>query len=117
MKKYSNEITSQRISDLLCTAFEGGSNYWATSPDNNASEVGAEYSFEAPLNQNGFFVIEDLEDDNKRYIVNSDSIDKGLQVMAENFGHHFQDFLNENYDACTGDVFLQCCVFGDVIYG
>jgi hypothetical protein len=30
---------------------------------------------------------------------------------------HFADVLNENDDAGTGDVFLQCCLFGEIIFG
>jgi hypothetical protein len=28
-----------------------------------------------------------------------------------------RDFIDENDDAITADVFLQFCLFGDVIYG
>lgn len=64
------------IRSLLCSAFEGGSNYW--------------------------YEITRWE-------------------LAERY--HFDDFssfaeiLDDNADANTGDVFLQCCLFGDVIYG
>jgi len=46
-----------------------------------------------------------------------DAIKKGLQIIAEKYPRHMGDFLNENDDADTGDVFLQCCLFGDAIYG
>jgi hypothetical protein len=42
---------------------------------------------------------------------------KGLQTMAEKYPRHFADFVAENDDADTGDVFLQCVVLGDVVYG
>ena len=45
------------------------------------------------------------------------AIKKGLQIMAEKYPRHMGDFLNENDDADTGDVFLQCCLFGEAIYG
>jgi len=38
-------------------------------------------------------------------------------VMAKKEPRHFADFLKEDYDETTGDVFLQCCLFGEVIYG
>jgi hypothetical protein len=36
--------------------------------------------------------------------------------MAVECPRHFADFLNEKADAVTGDAFLQCCLFGEVIY-
>ncbi len=41
----------------------------------------------------------------------------GLRVMAQDYPTHFEAFMTENDDAITGDVFLQCVVFGEVIYG
>ena len=114
----SIEVTKKRLSDLLCGAAEGGSAYWARSNDNNHKEVGAEYWFEAPLYENGFFTIEDQTYDKKyEYRVTLGEIEKGLQVMAELYPKHYADFMSENEDAITGDVFLQCCIFNEVIYG
>ena len=42
---------------------------------------------------------------------------RGLEVMADKYPNHFGDAIAGNDDATTGDVFLQCCVFGDVLYG
>jgi hypothetical protein len=42
---------------------------------------------------------------------------EGLRIMAEKEPRHFADFMTENDDADTGDVFLQCCLYGEVIYG
>jgi len=37
--------------------------------------------------------------------------------MAEKYPRHFHNFLEENDDAETGDVFIQCCLFGEIVYG
>jgi hypothetical protein len=37
--------------------------------------------------------------------------------MAREAPQHFADFLNENDDADTGDVFVQCCLLGEIRYG
>jgi hypothetical protein len=42
---------------------------------------------------------------------------KAMNVMAMNYPRHFADFLNEAADAITADAFLQCCLFGALIYG
>lgn len=45
------------------------------------------------------------------------SISEGLNVMATHCPRHFADFLNDGADAVTADVFLQCCLFGQLICG
>lgn len=37
--------------------------------------------------------------------------------MQEKYPQHWADIINESDDANTADVFLQCVVFGEVIYG
>ena len=37
--------------------------------------------------------------------------------MAQEYPQHFLDAVTENDDAITADVFFQCIVFNDVIYG
>ena len=122
-------ITKQRISDLLCCAFEGGSNYWYLIDEfikppvlewqNDPEQVYQHLDY--PLNAGGALIISDKEDDEpvkskKTYRLDLDSITKGIQVMAEKYPRHFADMVSEDFDATTGDVFLQCCLFGEVIY-
>jgi hypothetical protein len=51
------------------------------------------------------------------YSLNIQTITKGLQIMADQYPRHFNNFLDDNADAETGDVFLQCCLFGKLVYG
>ena len=103
-------FTEERISDLLCTALEGGSNYWASFSCNLKDY----YNFTAP---EWTLVVYDFEEDEK-YLVDYNDIKRGLQTLTTIAkGRHFKNFLDENEDAITGDCFLQCCVFNDVIYG
>ena len=44
-------------------------------------------------------------------------IEKGLKVFAEKSPYQFGEWLLDNDDSITGDVFLQCCLFGEVKYG
>jgi hypothetical protein len=45
------------------------------------------------------------------------ALQRGLQIMATKFPHHFGNFISEDDDAETGDVFVQCAVLGDVVFG
>jgi len=128
------EVTFQRIENLLCSAFEGGSNYWYqieryTAPKEvtfkgdcldllkeGEDPMKAFKYLPYPQNEGGKVYIT-ADDEDKEYILNLDSIKKGLKVMARDYPRHFNDFMQENDDASTGDVFLQCCLFGEVIFG
>ena len=135
---YEKQVSLNRISDLLCCALEGGSNYWYRIEEFHAPEGEVKrYAFpepdgeiykhlDYPLNEGGYIVIRDcensglLENNEPKNCMKLDleAIKKGLQLFADKkWSRHFANFMNENEDAETGDVFLQLCVFGDVIYG
>tara|TARA_R100000995_G_scaffold41700_1_gene19410 strand:+ start:353 stop:859 length:507 start_codon:yes stop_codon:yes gene_type:complete len=75
------------------------------------------YSSQVPL-LGGSVIIKENEGYNHDPVpLNRESLVKGLQVMHDKCRRHFNDMINENGDAITSDVLLQCAVFGDVIYG
>lgn len=123
-----SKISLQTISYLLVSAFEGGSNYWYSDLKFNKDK--------APnvekLKKDGIEFYEDCrhsywalggemevqEDETGDYhVLNLETIKKGLEVMADKYDWHFADILEETDDATTGDVFLQCCLFGELVYG
>ena len=121
-------ITHNQIAGLLCTAFEGGSGYWAraevayTPTDADLKDEAtygdwAGYEFYMVNHPEFKFTLTDLHHPDETHTVNLETLNKGLKVMAKKYSRHFEDFINENEDAITGDVFLQCAVFGEVIYG
>jgi hypothetical protein len=125
-------IARKQIAYLLTTAFEGGIGYWCPRQEFRYREPKAWEpvldegdekperwkAYDYPLLPGGsvtFFADEDAPV--KKCVLNLETIAKGLQVMASKHSWHFNNFLNDNADAETGDVFVQCCVFGDVVYG
>lgn len=128
-------VPLSRIADLLCSALEGGSNYWYVVErfieppkleflyfaDSAECDVQVFRHIDYPLNLGGGIVITTLEGDEfdgkTEWQLNLASIKQGLQVMAARYARNFADFVNEDDDAITGDVFLQCCLFGEVVYG
>jgi hypothetical protein len=117
-------ILEERISDLLCNALEGGSNYWYwiksyNYPDKQTKEslkLGFPH-IDLPFAEGGSLTIQDREGDMPDKILDRKAMMKGLSIMAKDYPHHFGDFMTENDDATTGDVFLQCALYGEVIYG
>lgn len=132
--KIEIEIKEDDVKLLLCDAFEGGSNYWYTDLDyelpegisfeefreGGARQTPGDYchwSQLIPLVEGCALTLRDKEDDGKLYRITRADLERGLQVFAEKCPRHLSDLLNENDDAITGDCFLQCVVFGEVIYG
>jgi hypothetical protein len=132
-----------RIADLLICALEGGINYWVILPISGSLEVveptnweyededskgsGDHYRHEYPLNPGGAILFLDPDDNAsmfpdteskaKRLRLDRESIQKGLTILAEKYPWHFTNILNEDDDAETADVFVQCCLFGEIVYG
>ena len=119
------EVSKERISDLLCTAFEGGSNYWigamAFDLPNNPSfyptydgKAYPKYLW-VPLNPDGAIRIRP-DGDPDWYHLGPLQLAAGLRLLAAQYPEHFQKFMTENEDAGTGDTYLQLCIFGEVKY-
>lgn len=116
-------ITRQRVADLLCSAVEGGSGYWANF-------------LKAQQNATFDYLSVELEDTDteKTYVVNLRRMHVGLMNLADRAtgrtkptkswhfsakaaARHLNDFLTENDDASTADVVLQFAIFNEVLYG
>lgn len=139
------EITEDRIRCLLCSAFEGGMSSWIGSVEYKLPEGITKADFKDPHSSKpdtpaGRFTFEgdywptyllvpfvsgcsmkiNVEDDVEENIdgkLNRETMLRGLNLMAAEHPRHFRDFVDENDDAITGDVYLQCCVLGEVVYG
>lgn len=114
------DLTEERIKDLLCCALEGGSNYWYNIKKYiNPNKVKVEYRhIDLPFIDGCGLEIEDIEGDEPiPNILNKESMQKGLQIMADKYPEHFKNIIEDNEDAETGDVFLQCSVLGDIVFG
>jgi hypothetical protein len=142
--KVEMEIDFKMISNLLVTAFEGGSNSWIErislcAMKGNDSLIEEEKQiaenlrehwcndslpskvYTLPFTRDGFVTVvidEEFEDGKgRRFRLGKSEIEKGLSLMAEAYSKHFSDFIEENDDADTADTFLQLCLFGEVVFG
>ena len=125
------KVTPQQICNLLCTAFDGDmTSCWASArvempddPDWSWCTAEERKTWESVRKCyvasmcGGRVILIDHEEDDKEYILDREALRRGVEVMAKDFPSHWADFINENDDAVTGDVFVQCCVFGDTVYG
>lgn len=114
-------VDDQRVQDLLCCALEGGSNYWYAITAFNYPEGCTRDDLEYPHLElpfrGGSISIRDIEDGDPCGELNREVCERGLQVMADKYPKHYADFVAGNEDADTGDVFLQCALLGEIVYG
>jgi len=121
-------IDPKRIGDLLCSGLESGTHYWlrvdrkvrppkGTPVWRHAPDLGDGKfpHIDYPLS-GGHLVVTDTEE-GKKHRLDRAAIERGLAAMLTKAPRHFADFLAEDDDAATADVFIQCCLFGEIVYG
>jgi len=110
----------QIMSDLLCSAFEGGSNYWYMIEKVVYPKGKTEKDFKLPFNELPFkgCSLEITADGGRKiYTLDRKALDKGWITMRDEMAQHYADAMCGNADATTGDVFLQACLFGKIVFG
>lgn len=108
------KVTEQNLWYQVCAAIEGGSNAWAEINVHKHQAGWANY-FTAT-----FKVIEENSGEaihGQSYTLSIPKLMQGLAVLAAKYPHHFCDILKEDGDSTTGDVLVQCALFGDIVYG
>ena len=112
-------VKPEMVEYLLISAFEGGSNYWyddLETLDKTSTKSTASERFYEDIVTHGFSLV-DKENNNTKHSVTPEMLKAAVKVMHDTELSHFNDAMNENDDASTGDVYLQLAVFGKVIYG
>lgn len=114
------------ISYLLCNALEGGINYWGrVSPgkfplkENGKSKTKKDYEYwhlELVLD-GGTMIVKDIEEYYDDVELTREMLLNAVQKMADEYPRHFHDWIEENDDAITGDVFFQLACYGEVHFG
>ena len=128
----SDTIKPMDIVNLLCGAFDSGITYWCPNyeevrpkdfdidkiswlkkPDDwrNVRKV-----YLLPLLEGGKVILNDAESGEK-HTLDLAAIRRGVKAMSEKYPKQWADFRSQNDDAETADIFVQCCIFGDAIYG
>lgn len=70
----------------------------------------------------GYIVVEDeLDEDGDRPVrhrLNAAKLRRGIEIIAEKYPHHLGAVIADQYkqDAETGDVLIQCALFGEIKY-
>lgn len=108
------EVEMTRIDALLCAAFEGGSTYWCERIE-VVGDFRGEYAHEQLTHGGQIEVWHSYDEGPIRLWM--DDLAKGLRLLHRQYPGHWKDFMDENEDSDTGDIFFQLCTFGEVVYG
>ena len=123
-------VPLERITNSLIGAFEGGSTYWLRQIEYVEGSANGEYENpryadehfwndggRANLTYDNPEASDEEDGDQKTTEIGLTQLTNGLSVMAAKCPRHFGDLVAESDDAITHDVFIQCVLFGDVVYG
>lgn len=123
------EISSRRIADMFVGAVEHndmtaawcrGFFFKNEETEPPAGKGGTPWYDDPTTYDDPKLSIQVLEDDGAQVIkhqVDQKTLAAGLILMAQDYPDHFADFMKENDDGITHDVFLQCVALGEVKYG
>jgi hypothetical protein len=122
------EIKDAIINDQLCTALEGGSNYWYmigqidrkhfvkgdTIPDNLVRSFLADKDFYLEV-----YDLESEDEDNPDLLgkVTYESMQKAFSIMSKDYPVTLGSILSGDYDADDSDIWFQIATMGEVVYG
>lgn len=121
------EITEEAIDNVLCCALDpgyGGAYYWCNArrnPDNPAKD--AQYLHEVPMKGGSIIITisgdNDDPDNGKRYNLDRWAIEEGLKKMAKDPAGQrvLANIIKDETDADDGDILIQFCVLGEIVYG
>lgn len=118
--KIKREVKLRDITDLLVTAFEGGSNYWywlhredlpKIEEDLSISEVVAKKIYSDPEYSLPIYDIENPVD--KLGELSQSSI---VRALLDNPIIALKILDDGDYDANDADIILQCAVMGEILF-
>ncbi|NQV85459.1 MAG: hypothetical protein HQ492_00065 [Woeseiaceae bacterium] len=116
----TREIEPQMIADQIITAIEGGCNYWLGSfklVTGHTTDVPWYGSPELYQGEFGISAIGSEDPDDEIWHLDNAALAGGLQAMADKYPEHYSNMITGSGDAETADVFLQCCLLGEIVYG
>jgi hypothetical protein len=125
----TTEVPWSTITNCITGAIEGGSGYWCEvfAPSADCEIMVDRYrtsgliwydevTYWAGGGKATLKFDPPTDDHPGEQTIGKDELAKGLNVMATKYPKHFGDLVQENDDAGTHDLFLQCVLFGEEVF-
>ena len=116
------EVTDQDIDDIVCTAFEGGINYWCGYVEPVGDLLG-DYEHEQ-IAKDGYLYLYDIEDDEEKWILTKSRLLNGIRMYINNSMINAYPIIlygngidTSEVDSNIADMIIQFALFEDIIYG
>lgn len=120
--KLQIEVSNEQLASVLQSA---GIAYWCKSYASTlgpvAERAGKDHRYLsaadfAPVTD-GYWMVREREG-SVTWRLDAQKIARGIQVIADKYTHHLGAiFGSSSADATTGDVLIQCAIFGELRYG
>lgn len=114
-------VTADKLQSALVSAFEGGSNYWIDRVEREVEPSRpCVYHSDVPFFGGALRIVvagEYRDEPKEIKLLTLETLQAAVALLAEKWPHHAADLLGDSGDATTGDVLIQCAIFGDIIFG
>lgn len=114
------KVTQEDIDDIMCSALEGGINYWCRKAEVVGDYLG-EYASEQISRGGKLKLYDDVEDTD--YVLELSDVLNGItKAISEGYYSKYGWYDGNEIDTCNvdanvADVIIQLAIFDDVIYG
>ena len=113
------QLTQEDIDDIVCTALEGGINYWCRKAEVVDDDYYGEYASEQ-VSRGGSLRLYDREE-KKTYILTLEKLLNGIKLYLEDYYDSYcivdGKIETSMVDAPASDCMVQYAVFGELVYG
>lgn len=114
-------VSQQDIDDIVCTALEGGINYWCGSAEvKDGDYKGGEYASDV-ISRGGTLTMHLLEDCDVNglltYELNVINFLRGFQRFVNDKIHNAYSMDGFDIDANDADIIIQYALFDDIVFG
>jgi hypothetical protein len=124
----THEFSTQDINDIVCTAIEGGINYWCGAINRMRNEDGTLSGVSEADRSNvqdkcdvigygGTLILFDVDYPMTKQIwyLNADNLLKGIVMYCDKHNVLMSELI-DNHDAETADLIVQYGLFGEITY-
>lgn len=125
--KLQVNLEYETFENIICTALEGGSNYWYSLGNIKVCPLPDEMPDKAPSeriayglwhNKDARVEVYDLENEEEFLgILTYDSVRERMQLATEDYLSELEAMISGDFDAWTADTLFQVLVMGEVVFG
>lgn len=113
-------MSPELLANLITTCIEGGSNYWLTCAQSVSSIARCTQPWytDPAFYTSGFAMHMDTEDDTNLGF-NQESVNQGWTLIETLYPDRAARIYEDDgqWDADDADVFLQLCLYDEIVYG